>query len=139
MRLNTYLHFNGDCKEAFEFYANTLNGKVVFAMTKGQSPEAVRFPVERHDDVMHARVEIAGQSLIGMDADTRYKAPQGFGVLLTLETPSEAERVFRVLADEGKVTMALGETFWALRFGMLTDKFGVPWMISCDKRMAAAA
>ncbi|HXW75118.1 MAG TPA: VOC family protein [Steroidobacteraceae bacterium] len=64
---------------------------------------------------------------------SRYRAPQGFNVMLAVETPEEAERVFNALADNGSVTMPFQETFWARRFGMCTDRFGIPWMVNCAK------
>jgi PhnB protein len=106
-------------------------------MAYGGSPMAEHVPAEWRDKVMHASVSIGGQMvLMGSDAPPdRYKAPQGITVSLGIAEPAEADRVFAALAEGGTVTMPIQETFWALRFGMLTDQFGIPWMVNCGKPM----
>ena len=140
MHTSTHLHFNGNCREAFDFYARTLGGRIVFAMTYAESPSAEEVPAEARDKIIHARIDLGGQFLLGCDAPTQhYHAPQGFNVMAAVEKPAEAERVFNALAAGGKVTMPFEETFWAHRFGMCTDRFGVPWMVNCEKPLAAVA
>jgi PhnB protein len=135
MRLNTHLNFDSNCRAAFEYYAKCLGGKVKMAMTYGESPMALHLPAEDHGKVMHATLEIGDQLLTGADLPTgRYGKPQGFDVLLSVESAEEAERVFNALADGGAIQMPLQETFWALRFGMVEDQFGTPWMVNCEKR-----
>jgi len=138
-----HLHFKGNCREAFEFYAKTLGGRIAFAMTYGESPARGQMPVEVRDQIIHAQLEIGSQYLLGCDAPgDRYQAPQGFNVMAAVEQPAEAERVFTLLAEHGAITMPVQETFWAQRFGMCTDRFGIPWMVNCAKPpevVAAAA
>jgi PhnB protein len=134
MQLNTYLNFNGQCKAAFEFYEQCLEGKIVAMMTHGDSPIASKFSPEWKDKIMHARLVVKDQTLMGSDAPPEhYQKPQGFSVALILKDAGKAERVFSALAKNGKVQMPLQETFWAVRFGMLVDQFGIPWMINCEK------
>lgn len=138
-----HLHFQGNCREAFDFYARTLGGKIVFAMTFGESPAREQTPPEVRNQIIHARLEIGSQYLLGCDAPgDRYHPPQGFNVMAAVEQPAEAERIFSTLAQDGSVGMPLQETFWAQRFGMCTDRFGIPWMVNCAKPpevVAAAA
>lgn len=136
MRLNPHLNFDGNCRAAFDYYEKCLGGKVKMSMTYGESPMAAHLPAEDHGKVMHAALEIGDQLLTGSDVPAgRYGKPQGFDVLLSLDTAEEAERIFKALEDGGSVQMPLQETFWALRFGMVTDRFGIPWMVNCSKPM----
>lgn len=134
MHLNTQLAFRGNCAEALRFYAATLGGKLTFSMTYGESPAAAHVPKEMASQIIHARLDVAGHTLMGMDAPPdRYHTPQGFDVAVDITDPDEAGRVFRALAEGGSVTMPFQQTFWAHRFGMCTDRFGIPWMINCEK------
>jgi PhnB protein len=134
MQLNPYLQFNGQCEAAFKFYESCLGGKIVFKMTIGESPAAKMMPLERHNQILHIRLMVGDKVLMGSDVPPEYyEKPQGFSVTLGVDTPAEAERIFNALAEEGTVRMPLEETFWAQRFGMLSDQFGTPWMINCEK------
>jgi PhnB protein len=134
MQVNPYLMFNGQCEAAFKFYERCLGGKIVFKITNGESPMAKETPPERHGQILHARFVVGDQVLMGSDSPPeRYEKPQGFFVSLGIEKPAEAERVFHALSEKGKVLMPIGETFWAIRFGMLVDQFDIPWMINCEK------
>ena len=134
MHAFTHLHFNGNCREAFDFYARTFGGRIAFAMTYGESPAAAQTPPEVRNQIIHARLEFAGQSLAGCDAPgERFQRPQGFNVLVSIDEPGEAERIFSALAQEGSIGMPFAQTFWAYRFGMCTDRFGIPWMINCER------
>ena len=86
----------------------------------------------------HSRPEAGGRLLMGGDAPMQGPSskPQGFCVSVSVDDPTEAERIFGELSEGGTVTMPIGETFWAQRFGMVTDKFGTPWMVNCEKPMA---
>ena len=91
-------------------------------------------PPQARDQIIHARLEFGNQAIMGCDAPgERFDTPQGFNVLLTVEEPEEAERVFEALAREGSIGMPFAPTFWAHRFGMCTDRFGIPWMVNCEK------
>ena len=135
MRLHPHLAFDGHCEEAFNFYAESLHGKISFLLRFGDSPMAQQTPAGWHDKVIHATLMWGDQVLSGADAwGDRYRAPQGFSVTLDVEDPAEADRLFAALARNGTVTMPIQETFWAHRFGALTDQFQVPWMINCGKQ-----
>jgi PhnB protein len=133
MQLNSYLTFNGDCKTAFEFYEKTFGGKLEAMMTHAGTPAESQMPPGWRDKILHARLMVGNSALMGSDAPPdRYQRPQGFYVNIGTTDPEEAERVFQALAADGKVSMPLQQTFWARRFGMLTDRFGVPWMVNCE-------
>jgi PhnB protein len=136
MQLNPYLSFDGNCAAAFRFYEKVLRGTIPMMMTYGESPMKDQTPPESRDKVMHTRL-IAGDAVImGSDAPPgRYQKAQGITVALGVNSAEEAERIFRGLAEKGTVLMPIAETFWAVRFGMLTDQFGTPWMINCEKPM----
>ncbi len=134
MHLNPYLVFDGSCEEAFKFYEKTLGGKIKAIFTFEGSPMAARMPPEWQKKIMHTTLDIGGQILMGSDAQAEhYHKPQGFSVSLSVDKAAEAERVFAALAEEGKIGMPIQKTFWAERFGMVTDRFGIPWMINCEK------
>jgi PhnB protein len=134
MRLNPYLVFNGQCQAAFRFYEQCLGGKIAAMMTYGDSPLAEQCGPQSRDRIMHARLQVGDTVLMGSDAPPdRFQAMQGMSVTLNIEQAAEAERVFHALAEGGNVIMPIGETFWAQRFAMLTDRFGTPWMINCEK------
>jgi PhnB protein len=134
MQLNPHLIFDGQCEAAFKFYQKCLGGKIVLMMRNGDSPMAGQLPRKVHKRIMHATFHVGGAVLTGGDAPPgRYQKPQGFSVLLHLSDAKQADRIFKALARKGTVEMPLQETFWALRFGMLVDRFGTPWMINCGK------
>ncbi|MBV9964731.1 MAG: VOC family protein, partial [Alphaproteobacteria bacterium] len=121
---------------AFRFYEKALGGTVPMMMKYGESPMKDQTPPEFRDKVMHTRL-IAGDAVImGSDAPPgRYEKTQGITVAIAADTAQQAERIFHALAEKGTVQMPIAETFWAVRFGMLTDQFGIPWMINCEKPM----
>ena len=134
MHVTPYLSFDGTCEEAFTFYAAVLTGKIEALMRFEGSPMAEHVPADWRSKVMHAGLSIGDQALMGSDGPPgRYERPQGFAVSLQIDDAAEAERVFDALAEGGTITMPLGETFWALRFGMLVDRFGTPWMVNCNR------
>jgi PhnB protein len=134
MQLNPHLAFNGQCEAAFEFYEKCLGGKIVVMMTYGDSPMAEKMPAAMLGKIVHATVAFGDQRLTGADVPAEsYQKPQGFYVLLNVGDAVEADRIFKALAENGVVQMPVQETFWALRFGMLVDQFGTPWMINCGK------
>jgi PhnB protein len=134
VRLTPYLSFNGQCEAALKFYERCLGGKVVTMMTYDQSPMAAQVPPEWGKKILHATFSLADQTFGAADAPPgSYQRPQGLSVLLHVDAPGETERVWAMLAENGTVQMALQETFWARRFGVLTDRFGTPWLIQCGK------
>jgi|SRR5262245_25329961 len=137
MQLNPYLTFNGRCEEAFRYYERVLKAKMLMMQAHEGTPAEGHVPAEWRKKIMHARLDIGGTLLMGSDAPPdRYEPMKGSSVALQVDTPSEAERIFAALADNGTVRMPLQQTFWAHRFGMLTDQFGTPWMINCEKPAA---
>ena len=134
MQTNPYLHFNGNCSEALKFYQDILPAKIVMKMSYGEAPADNACSPGMEKKIMHARLDVCGSIIMMSDAPAeRYQRPQGFSVALNVQDPVEAERVYGELSKGGQVIMPLEETFWAKRFAMLTDKFGTPWMINCEK------
>jgi PhnB protein len=135
MQLNPYLTFNGNCEAAFRFYEKCLGGKIEAMMPHEGTPAEGHVPAEWRKKIMHARMTIGDEVLMASDAPPgHYEPMKGFSVSLQISEPTEAERVFHALAENGTVQMPIQETFWAQRFGMLVDRFGTPWMINCDKQ-----
>lgn len=133
MQVNPYLVFNGECEAAFEFYAECLGGKIEAMMPHRGTPVEQHVAAESQDKILHARLKVGDSVLMGSDTlPGRYEEPKGFSVSLQLEDPADAERIFRALADKGTIRMPLEKTFWARRFGMLVDRFGIPWMVNCE-------
>ena len=130
----SYLSFNGKCESAFKFYEKALGGRMIMMMRYGESPAAAQTSPDSRDKIMHARLAVGDALLMGSDAPPQmYEPMQGVSVSLGVEEPGEADRVFAALAENGTVRMPIQETFWALRFGMLTDQFGTAWMINCER------
>jgi PhnB protein len=103
-------------------------------MTYGDSPMAAESEPGWREKTIHAMLVLGDNRLTGCDSPAEiYKRPQGFSVLLSLDQAAEADRIFEELAANGTVKMAIQETFRALRFGMLIDRFGTPWMINCSR------
>ena len=133
MQLNPYLFFSGQCEAAFTFYERCLGGKIVAMMTHEGTPAAEHVPTEWRKMILHARLVVGGGVLMGSDAPPDHQeVPKGFSVSLQIHDPADAERVFHALAENGTVRMPIQKTFWAARFGMLVDQFGIPWMVNCE-------
>ncbi len=101
------------------------------------TPAEKSVSAEWRKKIIHARMEVGGRLLMASDAPPeRQHKTQGFSINLEFSDPAEAKRIFDELADRGTVQMPFGETFWAKGFGMLEDRFGIPWMVNCAKEMA---
>lgn len=127
-----YVAFDGNCADAMRFYAQVLDGKLQM-LTFGQSPMADQAPKDAHNRIMHARLTFEGNgSLYAGDSPPGmpYQGIHGASLTLNFDVIERAEQVFGALAEGGKVTMPFSPTFWAKRFGMLTDKFGCPWIVN---------
>lgn len=139
MQMTPYLFFDGQCEEAFQTYAKCFGGNITGLMKYGNSPGCEGMSPEERQKVMHAALKVGDKLLMASDAPHgQYKKPQGLSVALDFEKPEDAERVFAELSDRGEVQMPMAETFWAIRFGMVTDRFGTPWMVGCNKPQTAA-
>jgi PhnB protein len=133
MQLNPYLVFNGQCEEAFKFYADCLGGQIEAMMSHAGTPAEEHVPAEWRDKIVHARLTVGDQVLMASDAPPEhYQKPQGFSVSIGIKDPAEAERIFNALAENGTVQMPLQQTFWARSFGMCVDRFGIAWMVNCE-------
>ena len=137
MKLNPQisLAFNGQCEAAFSFYEQCLHGTITFMLTWGDSPMAAAdAPAGWDAKIAHATLRLGDTAIVGSDVPAAlYKPPQGFEVVLQMEDAGEADRVFQALAEGGTIAMPLQETFWALRFGVVVDRFGIPWSINCER------
>jgi PhnB protein len=137
MKINPYLHFNGNCQTAFEYYVKHLGAKLVMSMTYADAPpqssQQSCSPMDKAA-IMHARIQLGDDFLMGSDCPPGfYQKPIGISVSLHVKEPKEAERIYAALSEKAEIRMPLGETFWAHRFAMLQDQFGTPWMINCEK------
>jgi PhnB protein len=134
MQVSFHLVFGGQCEAAFRFYERALGGKIVNMLTYGNSPSAEQVPPEWRDKIVHANFAVGETVLAGADVlPAQYVKPQGFYVLLGVDDAMDAERIFSTLSENGEVHMAIQETFWSQRFGVLTDQFGIPWEINCEQ------
>lgn len=130
-QLNAYLSFDGNCAQAMKFYARVLGAKVETLMTYAQVP-GDKPPASHADRIMHAHIVHPDFALMAGDTPPGipYQGVSGVMLALTYPTAAEGKRVFEALAEGGKVSMPLGETFWADAFGMVVDRFGTPWGVN---------
>lgn len=135
MKIVTSLSFRGQCREAFEFYAKVLGGKIKAAIPYSDAPPGMPVGDEYKTWLMHCWLDVGDQSLMGADMDVKWasnidKPKNGFDVTLHTQDMTQARRWFDQLSEGGKAVMPFSETFWSPGFGTLMDKFGVPWMIN---------
>ena len=135
MTMYTYVNFAGTCAEAFRFYERHLGAKIGMMMTHGQAPDQTNVKPEWKDAVLHARLSIAGTELMGADIPSAEPMRSAYLSLL-VPSDAEAERVFAALSEGGQVFMPMQETFFASRFAQLRDRFGINWMILCERPAA---
>ncbi len=131
-----YLFFAGRCEEAIEFYRQALGAEVEMIMRFKESPEPPppgMLPPGFENKIMHSSFRIGRTTVMASDGCSTEKLNfQGFSLSLTVPTEADADRVFAALADGGQVQMPLGKTFWSPRFGMVTDRFGLGWMVNVE-------
>jgi PhnB protein len=133
MQMTTYLTFSGQCEEAVRCYEATLGARVGQIFRYAGTPMANSVSAEWQDKIMHGSLTIGDHVLMVADvAPERYEEPKGISLSLQMTDPSGAERVFKELSTGGRVVMPLEKTFWAERFGMVVDRFGIPWLINCE-------
>jgi PhnB protein len=131
MEIQPYLFFNGRCEEAIEFYKNALGAEVEMCMRFKESPDGMPpdMPASQADKIMHASIRVQGAAILMSDGMGDASKFEGFSLALNANDRATAERWFKALSAGGEVTMPLGKTFWSPLFGMLTDRFGVGWMV----------
>jgi PhnB protein len=140
MKLNTYLNYGGNCKEAFQFYEKHLGGKITMMMTHGEQPNAADVPPDWKNAILHARMTLGGTDLLVADIPPdRFQPMRSAYLSLALDSIEEAERVYKLLSDGGEIFMPMEETFFAFRFAMLRDKFGTSWLLLNPRPMPEPA
>ena len=135
--VNIYLTFNGNCEEAFKFYQSVFGGEIPYmGRFKDMPPgEDSKLNPGEENRIMHVSLPISKETML-MGSDTGgewasgYSQGNNFAISITADSKEEADKLFKGLSSGGKVTMPLSKTFWADYFGMLTDKFGISWMVS---------
>jgi PhnB protein len=134
LQISPYLSFNGECEAAFKLYEQSLGGHVGTLFRYGGSPLANDVPAAWSSKVMHGSMTLGDLVLLGADvAPEGYEEPKGFSLSLQIASAAAAERIFNELAEGGRIVLPLEKTFWAARFGMLVDRFGIPWLINCEE------
>ncbi len=136
MKIVTSLSFQGQCREAFAFYAMVLGGKITAAFAYRDAPPDMPITDEKYKDwLMHCWLEVGDQALMGADMDSGWasnieKPKNGFDVSLHTHDREQARHWFERLSEGGRAVMPFAETFWSPGFGSLVDRFGIPWMIN---------
>lgn len=137
MKIEPYLFFDGKCEEAIEFYRGALGAEVTFMMRYKESPEPPppgMIPPNYGDKVMHASLAIGGTRVMAADGCDQHHSFEGFSLSITAADEAQARKLFSALSVGGKVEMPLGKTFFSPCFGMVTDKFGVGWMVIVEAK-----
>ncbi|KGO78940.1 VOC family protein [Flavobacterium beibuense] len=136
--VNPYLNFNGNTEEAFNFYKSVFGGEFVTVMRFGETPGCESMPETEKNGIMHIALPLGSSLLMGTDVPKsmeQVKFGTNSSITIDAESREEADRYFNGLAAGGKVGMPMDDMFWGAYYGMLTDKFGVQWMINFDSRI----
>lgn len=137
--INPYINFDGNCAEAFDFYQSAFGGEFQAKQKFGEVP-GMDVPPAQKDRIMHVALPIGGTALLmGSDWSEQFGPMvrgNSFAVTINTEDRGEAERLFNALSAGGKVSMPMTEAFWGAYFGMFSDKFGINWMVNCEKKKA---
>jgi PhnB protein len=137
MQASIHLRFDGNCEAAFKFYAENCGGVIEAMMNHEGTPAEAQVSPDWRKKILHARLKIGDLLIMGADAPPgSFRKPEGFSVALNVESIAEAEQLYKTLSAGGSVVMPIAETFFAHRFAMLNDRFGTPWMILAERRMA---
>ena len=138
--VNIYLTFNGNCEEAFKFYQSVFGGEIPYmGRFKDMPPgEDSKLNPGEENRIMHVSLPISKETMLmgsdtGGDWASGYSQGNNFSISITAGSKAEADKLFKGLSAGGKVTMPLSKTFWSESFGMLTDKFGISWMVSFNE------
>ncbi|CAD7797223.1 hypothetical protein CHRY9390_00131 [Chryseobacterium aquaeductus] len=137
--VNVYLTFNGNCRQAFEFYKSVFGGEFPYIGTFGEMPpqDGKELPQEDKDKIMHVSLPISQETML-MGSDTggewssNFKEGNNFSISINADSKEEADKLFNGLSQDGQITMPLADTFWGAYFGMFTDQFGINWMVNYD-------
>ena len=136
--INTYLNFNGNCEDAFNFYKSVFGGEFSYIGKFGEMPQGEGYTVPEVDKnkIMHIGLPIGSTILMGSDIGgdwpTTFLQGNNFSVSINTEHKEEADNLFQGLSADGQITMPMEVTFWGAYFGMFTDKFGINWMVNFD-------
>ncbi len=137
---NIYLNFNGNCEEAFNFYKSIFGGEYSYFGRFAEMPEeeVKKLPEADHQKIMHVGLPIGASTIMGSDVGSEWASSfvlgTNFSVSVNADSKEEADRIFQALSEGGMITMPMNNTFWGDYFGMLTDKFGINWMMSFSER-----
>ena len=139
MKISAHLCFDGTCEEAFRFYQQILGGVITTMLRYGESPLAQQTPAHMRSKIIHATLVIGAHELLGADiALAERTVPAGYFVTVGVPDPVRAEEVFRALSSDGEVRMPFQKTFWSAGFGVLVDRFGIPWEVNCEQTVGSA-
>jgi PhnB protein len=138
-KANIYLNFDGNAEEAFNFYKSVFGGEFAMLQRFGETPDGDKLPDEAKNKIMHVALPLASESvLMGSDImegmGEPFQVGTNFSISLSTDSKEEADHLFAGLSAGGKVDMPVQDTFWGAYFGMLTDPFGVQWMVSYDEK-----
>ena len=136
IKLDSYLTFNGNTEEAFNFYKSVFDGDFLVLQRFKEMPEGTGEVSQMwKDKIVHVALKIGNDTLMGSDPSENMKVNIGnnFSLSLNVESKKDADKYFKALSSGGKVQMPLADAFWGSYFGMLVDKFGVQWMVSYAK------
>ena len=137
MVVQPYLYFHGRCEEALAFYERALDAEVTFKMRQKEAPGNYAAEGEAGERIMHASFKVGQTTLMatdGMPGDSMTPTYSGFSISVSLDSEAKGEKIFNSLAEGGQVRFPWQPTFWAKGFGMVTDKFGVPWMVNVENK-----
>ncbi len=140
MKLNTYLNFGGNCEQAFRFYEKHLGGKINALMTFDQQPDPKNVPPGCEKYILYANMTLGETQIMGSDVPAdRFQPMRSTYLSLSVDSSPDAERIHALLVEGGETFMPMQETFFAYRFSMLRDKFGISWMIIHQRPASASA
>ncbi len=138
MTLSTYLNFNGNCREAFEFYRSVFGGEFSFLVTFREGPSDMGIPEEEMDNIMHMSLPIGSSVLMGSDTSPAFGPPtmmgNNFSISYSTESKEETDDLFAKVSEGGTVTMQPADMFWGSYFGSCTDKFGINWQFNYEQQ-----
>ena len=138
MTLSTYLLFDGNCRDVFEFYKSVFGGEFSIFMTFADGPEDMQIPDGEHENVMHVSLPIGNSVLMGSDVPSghgsRLNVGNNFAISYASSSREETDNLFARISEGGEVTMPLMDTFWGAYFGSCTDKFGINWQFNCEQQ-----